>query len=81
MFTRHSQAVSYVGLEGDQLSFVLAKAQPAVPLDEPSTRIESASGLQAEGNNEVASSVCWSCIWQLSVAAWSDQTVAPRRYV
>ena len=47
IFSRYSQAVDYVGRERNQLSFVLVKAQPGVPLDALSARIESATGLRA----------------------------------
>jgi putative ABC transport system permease protein len=47
MFSRYSQAINYVGRERNQLSFVLVKAQPGVPLDVLSARIESATGLRA----------------------------------
>jgi putative ABC transport system permease protein len=54
MFTRYSQALNYVGRERNQLSFVLVKAQPGVPLKELSQRIESATGLRAATGEEFA---------------------------
>ncbi len=54
MFTRYSQALGYVGRERNQLSFVLVKAQPGVPLGELCRRIEAATGLQARTGGEFA---------------------------
>jgi putative ABC transport system permease protein len=54
MFARYSQAINYVGRERNQLSFVLAKAQPGVPLKELSRQIESATGLRAATGEEFA---------------------------
>ena len=47
MFTRYKLAVNYVGRQRTQMSFILAKAQPGVPLPEISSRVASATGLRA----------------------------------
>lgn len=52
MFTRYSQAINFVGRERNQLSFVLVKAQPWVPLKELSARIESTTSLRAATGEE-----------------------------
>jgi putative ABC transport system permease protein len=52
MFTRYSLAVNYVGRQRTQMSFVLAKAQPGVPVAELSERIHAATGLRAISRDE-----------------------------
>src|SRR5262249_10537730 len=47
MFSRYSQAIKFVGRERNQLSFVLVKHQPSVPVSELCTRIEERAGLRA----------------------------------
>jgi putative ABC transport system permease protein len=52
MFTRYSLAVKYIGQQRTQLSFLLAKAQPGVPLAELTRRIHAATGLRAVTQSE-----------------------------
>ena len=47
MFSRYSQAIQFVGRERDQLSFVLAKPQPGVSIQELCERIEKYTNLRA----------------------------------
>jgi putative ABC transport system permease protein len=47
VFTRYSQALSYVGRERKLLSFILAKPEPGVSIAELNRRIESTTGLRA----------------------------------
>ena len=47
MFTRYSLAVNYIGRQRTQMSFVLAKAQPGVPVAELTERVRAATGLRA----------------------------------
>ncbi len=47
MFTRYSLAVNYIGRQRTQMSFVLAKAQPGVPVPELTERVRTATGLRA----------------------------------
>src|SRR5262249_44715756 len=51
-YSRYSQAITYVGRERNQLSFVLAKAAPGVSDHEASRRIEAATGLHAATSSE-----------------------------
>ena len=51
-YTRYSQAITYVGRERNQMSFVLAKAAPGVTDAEACRRIASATGLRAETSND-----------------------------
>lgn len=52
MFTRYSLAVNYIGRQRNQMSFVLAKAQPGVPAAELIGRIRAATGLRATTQEE-----------------------------
>jgi putative ABC transport system permease protein len=52
MFTRYSLAVNYVGRQRTQMSFVLAKGQPGVPVAELTERIHAATGLRAISHDE-----------------------------
>ncbi len=47
VFTRYSQALTYVGRERKLLSFILATPEPGVSIAELNRRIESATGLRA----------------------------------
>jgi putative ABC transport system permease protein len=47
-FSRYSQAISYVGRERNQLSYVLAKSKPGVTPEELARRIEAQTGLKAQ---------------------------------
>ena len=58
-YSRYSQAVTYVGRERNQLSFVLAKAAPGVSDREASRRIEAVTGLRAATSSEFG----WQTIW------------------
>src|SRR5215467_269324 len=58
-YSRYSQAVTYVGRERNQLSFVLAKAAPRVSDAEACRRIEAATGLHAATSSEFG----WQTIW------------------
>ena len=51
-YARYSQAVTYVGRERNQLSFVLAQAQPGVSDRELCRRIPAATGLHAATGTE-----------------------------
>ena len=51
-YSRYSQAITYVGRERNQLSFVLAKAAPGVSDREACRRIEDATGLHAATSDE-----------------------------
>jgi putative ABC transport system permease protein len=52
VFTRYSQALTYVGRERNLLSFVLAKPEPGVSVAELNRRIERATGLKALSSSE-----------------------------
>ena len=52
MFTRYSLAVNYIGRQRTQMSFVLAKAQPGVPVSDLTARIRAATGLRAYSHDE-----------------------------
>jgi putative ABC transport system permease protein len=52
VFTRYSQALTYVGRERNLLSFVLAKPDAGVSIATLSRRIESATGLRAMSRAE-----------------------------
>jgi putative ABC transport system permease protein len=47
VFTRYSQALTYVGRERKLLSFILAKPEAGIPIAELNRRIENATGLRA----------------------------------
>src|SRR5437867_5776158 len=47
LFSRYSQAIKFVGRERDQLSFVLVKLQPGIPVRDLCDRIEKYTGLRA----------------------------------
>ncbi|PYS36702.1 MAG: ABC transporter permease [Acidobacteria bacterium] len=47
MFSRYSQAIKFVGRERDQLSFVLVKPQPGIPVRDLCDRIEKYTDLRA----------------------------------
>jgi putative ABC transport system permease protein len=51
-FSRYSQAISYVGRERNQLSFVLAKPRPGVAPDELARRIQADTGLKAMSRDD-----------------------------
>ena len=51
-YARYSQALTYVGRERNQLSFVLAKAAPGLSDTEVSRRIGAATGLHAATGSE-----------------------------
>jgi putative ABC transport system permease protein len=51
-YSRYSQAITYVGRERNQLSFVLAKAAPGISDGEACRRIEDATGLHAATSRE-----------------------------
>ena len=51
-YTRYSQAITYVGRERNQMSFVLAKAAPGVTDADACRRIASATGLRAETSSD-----------------------------
>src|SRR5207237_3376397 len=51
-YSRYSQAISYVGRERNQLSFILAKAAPGVSDAEACRRIEAATALHAATSSE-----------------------------
>ena len=59
LWTRYSEALSFVGRQRRQMTFVVAKAQPGVPLGELSRRIHDAIGAKAMD----ASSFGWMTIW------------------
>jgi putative ABC transport system permease protein len=52
LYSRYSQAITYVGRERNQLSFVLAKAAQGVTDREACRRIEGATGLRAATSSE-----------------------------
>jgi len=52
LYTRYSQAITYVGRERNLLSFVLAKAAPGIADREACRRIEAATGLHAATSAE-----------------------------
>src|SRR5215471_3256566 len=58
-YTRYSRAITYVGRERNQLSFVLAKAAPGITDGEACRRIEAATGLHAATSSEFG----WQTIW------------------
>jgi len=51
-FSRYSQAISYVGRERNQLSFVLAKPRPGIAPDELAKRIQADTGLKAMSRDD-----------------------------
>jgi putative ABC transport system permease protein len=59
VYSRYSQAITYVGRERNLLSFVLAKAAPGVTDREACRRIEAATGLHAATSHEFG----WQTIW------------------
>ncbi len=52
LYSRYSQAITYVGRERNLLSFVLAKAAPGIGDREACRRIEAATGLHAATSGE-----------------------------
>ncbi len=52
MFARYSLAVTYIGRQRTQMSFVLAKAQPGVRMAELARRVHAATGLRAISDEE-----------------------------
>jgi putative ABC transport system permease protein len=52
VFTRYSQAVSYIGRQRTQMSFALIKTQPNLPAAEVARRITAATGLRAVSRND-----------------------------
>jgi putative ABC transport system permease protein len=52
IYTRYSLAIHYVGRQRTQMSFVLAQAQPGVPVAELARRIREATGLRAVSHEE-----------------------------
>jgi putative ABC transport system permease protein len=52
LFARYSLAITYVGRQRTQMSFVLAKAQPGTPTAELAKRIREATGLRAVSHEE-----------------------------
>jgi putative ABC transport system permease protein len=58
-YSRYSEAITYVGRERNQLSFVLAKAAPGISDAEACRLIEAATGLHAATSSEFG----WQTIW------------------
>ncbi len=58
-YTRYSQAITFVGRERNQMSFVLVKAQPGVSDEEACRRITAATGLKASRATDFG----WETIW------------------
>lgn len=58
-YTRYSQAISFVGRERNQMSFVLAKAAKGITDAELNKRIEATTGLAARTSSEFG----WQTIW------------------
>ncbi|MBM3762364.1 MAG: FtsX-like permease family protein [Acidobacteria bacterium] len=58
-YTRYSQAISFVGRERNQMSFVLAKAKQGIADAELNRRITAATGLKSLTANELG----WETIW------------------
>ncbi len=56
--TRYSQAVSFVGRERTQLSYVLVQPQPVADAEEVCRRIEAQTGLRARTSDQFR----WDCI-------------------
>jgi putative ABC transport system permease protein len=56
--TRYSQAVSFVGRERTQLSYVLVQPQPGADAEEVCRRIEAQTGLRARTSDQFR----WDCI-------------------
>ena len=56
---RYSEAVTFLGRERAQLSFVLARPAPDVPPDTVTARIAAQTGLRARTTTEFM----WDCIW------------------
>jgi len=54
MFSRYSQAIKFVGGERDQLSFVLARPQPGISVQELCDRIEKYTDLRAVSGRDFA---------------------------
>lgn len=59
IYTRYSQAVSFVPMERKVLSFVLANPAPGVPAEEVCRRIEAQTDLQAQTRDQFT----WTTIW------------------
>ncbi len=59
IYTRYSQAVSYVPMERKVLSFVLANPQPGLSAEEVCRRIEEQTSLQAKTRDQFT----WTTIW------------------
>ena len=59
VYTRYSEAVSMVGQEPRQLSFVLCESKPGITPEELCSRIAAATGLKAE----TAEQFGWETIW------------------
>src|SRR5215471_12242572 len=58
MHTRYSEAITFLGHERTQLSFVIARPERGVTPTELTTRIHDATGLRARTTNEFV----WDCI-------------------
>lgn len=59
IYTRYSQAVSFVPMERKVLSFILADPQPGLSSEEVCKRIEAQTGLQAKTRDQFT----WTTIW------------------
>lgn len=59
IYTRYSQAVSYVPMERKVLSFVLANPKPGLTAEEVCKRIEAQTDLQAQTREQFT----WTTIW------------------
>lgn len=59
LYTRYTQAITFVGRERNQMSFVLAKAAPGLSDAEACKRIAAATGLKAATAQEFG----WQTIW------------------
>jgi len=59
MHTRYTEAITFLGRERTQLSFVIARPERGVTPAELTTRIHEATGLRARTTNEFV----WDCIW------------------
>ena len=59
VFTRYSQAVTYIGRQRTQLSFVLVKAQPQQSVSDLARRIANLTGLRAVSRRDFG----WMTIW------------------
>jgi len=58
MHTRYSEAITFLGRERTQLSFIIARPERGVTPSELTTRIHDATGLRARTTNEFV----WDCI-------------------